>query len=82
MKQETKQLTELTLLVLYLSGWEEDCRTDPGRSIRRAWKGHPFEVLNELDEKELITQHPKSKSIVFTEAGKTIAKELMEKYLG
>jgi len=38
-------------------------------------------VLNELDEKELITQHPKSKSIVFTEAGKTIAKELMEKYL-
>ncbi|MCI0471559.1 MAG: DUF6429 family protein [Candidatus Aminicenantes bacterium] len=75
-----ERLKELHLLVLYLSGWEEDSRKHPGQKIFRSWKGHPFEVLNEFEEKELITQHRKSKSVVFTETGKRKAEEIKRKY--
>lgn len=75
-----ERLKELHLLVLYLSGWEEDSRKHPGQKIFRSWKGHPFEVLNEFEEEELITQHRKSKSVVFTETGKRKAEEIKRKY--
>ena len=75
-----ERLKDLNLLVLYLSGWEEDSRNHPGQKIYRSWKGYPFEILNEFEAKQLISQHRKSKSVVFTEAGKRRAEELMRKY--
>jgi hypothetical protein len=75
-----QKIKDLHLLLLYLSSWEEDSRKDPGKKIIRAWKGHPFEILNEFDNEELITQHRQSKSIVFTEAGKRKAEEIKNRY--
>ncbi|MCK4762548.1 MAG: transposase [Candidatus Aminicenantes bacterium] len=75
-----ERLKDLNLLVLYLSGWEEDSRKKPGQKLFRSWKGYPFEILNEFEQRQLITQHRKSKSVVFTEAGKRGAEELMRKY--
>jgi hypothetical protein len=75
-----ERLKELNLLVLYLSGWEEDSRKNPGQKIFRSWKGYLFEILNDFEEKELITQHRNSKSVVFTEAGKRKAEEVKSKY--
>ncbi len=77
----TEKLKELYLLVLYLSGWEEDSRKNPGQKLFRSWKGCPFEILNEFENEEYITQNRKSKSVVFTPTGKIKAKELKEKYL-
>ena len=76
-----ERLKELNLLVLYLSGWEEDSRNDPGKKIFRSWKGYLFEILNEFEEKELIVQNRKSKSVVFTEAGKRKAEEIKKNFL-
>jgi len=75
-----ERIKELNLLVLYLSGWEEDSRKKPGQKIFRSWKGYPFEILNEFEEKELITQNRKSKSIVFTVKGKSKAEAIKRKY--
>jgi hypothetical protein len=75
-----EKLKELNLLLLYLSGWEEDSRRDPGKTIYRSWKGYLFEVLNDLEEKELIIQNRKSKSVVFTETGRHKAEEIKSKY--
>ena len=75
-----ERLKELNLLVLYLSGWEEDSRNNPGQKIYRSWKGYLFEVINELEEKELIIQNRKSKSVVFTEIGRRRAEEIRRKY--
>ncbi len=75
-----EKLKELNLLLLYLSGWEEDSRRNPGEKIYRSWKGYLFEVINELEEKELIIQNRKSKSVVFTEAGRNKAEEIKSKY--
>jgi len=39
-----KQIEELTLLLLYLTSWEET--GDVIEATLRSWKGYPFEVLN------------------------------------
>jgi len=75
-----ERLKELNLLVLYLSGWEEDSRNNPGNKIFRSWKGFLFELLNDFEEKEYIIQNRKSKSVVFTEIGRRRAEEIRRKY--
>lgn len=77
-----EKMMELNLLLLYLSGWEEDSRQDPGKKIYRAWNGYLFEVLNELSDQELITQFRNGKSVILTEKGIEKAKELQSQYLG
>ena len=83
MKQTTTEaqaLEELTLLVLYLSSWEEKVAGD--LSMRHAWKGHVFEVLDTLAEKGLIEQKHGNKSLMFTNEGEKQARALIAKYLG
>ncbi|MCK4765597.1 MAG: transposase [Candidatus Aminicenantes bacterium] len=77
----TERLKGLCLVVLYLSGWEEDSRKNPGQKLFRSWKGYPFEILNEFEEKKYITQHRKAKSVVFTPRGKIMAQKMEAKYL-
>lgn len=74
-----EQMKELTLLLLYLSSWEEKEFND---SIRRSWKGYLFEVLNELEEEKMIFGSNRAKSVYFTDAGEAEAKKLIEKYIG
>ena len=53
-------------------------RKDFDHPVRRAWKRHDFDTLNELEEKGLITQSKTAKSLYFTEEGIAMAKELEE----
>lgn len=74
-------LEDLTLLVIYLSSWEESA--GPGMAVRRAWKGYLFEVLDALDEKGLIDQGRRgTKSLYLTEGGIRRAQQLVEPYGG
>ena len=75
------KIKDLNLLLLYLSGWEEDSRNTPGEKIFRAWNGYLFEVLNQLEEEELIHQYRKGKSVIITQEGIEKARELEKKYL-
>jgi hypothetical protein len=74
-----KKIKELTLLLLYLTSWTE--KDLPGE-MRRSWKGYPFEVLNEFNEKDLIRGSVRSKSVYLTEDGIKEAQMLLRKYLG
>jgi len=74
-----KSVEELTLLLLYLTSWEEEVMN--GSKIIRSWKGYRFEVLNDLEEEGLISQSKKAKSVYLTEEGHKKAKELFKKYL-
>ncbi len=71
-------LEELTLLVLYLASWEE--KSPAGGTVRRAWKGHVFKVLDQLQEKGFVNQSRKAKSLYLTEEGVARAQELEERY--
>lgn len=74
-----QKVTDLNMILIYLNGWEEDSRKEPGGKVFRAWKNYPFDILNELERRNLIRQYPKS--IIVTREGKTVAQGLMHKYL-
>lgn len=69
------QIKQLTLLLLYLTSWEEK-EEYPQEHLRRSWKGYPFEILDKLEEEGLITQGRRSKSVYLTEKGMKQAEDL------
>jgi hypothetical protein len=79
-KMEEK-IKELNLLLMLLTGWEEDSRKNPGEKIFRAWKGYLFETLNRLADEKLIIQFANTKSVMLTDAGRQKAEELKKQYL-
>ncbi len=74
---EGKLIRDLTLMLLYLTSWNED--TFLGQT-RRSWKGYPFETLNRLSEEGLINGSRRAKSIWLTEAGEDEARRLLAQY--
>ena len=71
---------DVTLLLIYLTSWEEDSRKKLGAKVSRSWKGYNFEIIDELDEENLIRQFPKS--LILTKEGRLKAEGLKRKYLG
>ena len=73
-----ENIEELTLLLMYLTSWEEkgfirDENDEIMESkVKTCWKGYSFDVINKLT---------KGKSITLTPAGEKLAKKLMDKYL-
>ncbi len=67
------------MLVLYLSGWEEESTKHPGEMIFRAWRGYLFEVLKELEKEGLIYQHHEMNTIILTSKGIERAKKIRKK---
>jgi len=75
------KIKDLTLLLMYLTGWEEECKKNPGEKVFKAWGGYLFEIVNELQQQRLIFQFPSTKLLIMTKAGKEKAEELKQKYL-
>ncbi|OAA86799.1 hypothetical protein WY13_02193 [Clostridium ljungdahlii] len=73
-----EEIKELTLLLLYLTSWEEGSES---YRCRRSWKGYDFETLNELKDQGFIDGGYKSKSVYFTDEGIRKAEELICSYL-
>jgi len=76
-----EKIKELNLLLMFLTGWEEDSRQKPGEKVFRAWKGYLFETLNKLADEKLIIQFQNTKSVTLTEAGRQKAEQLKKQYL-
>ncbi len=72
-------IKELTLLLIYLTSWEEDAGLT---KVQRSWKGYPFDSLEELNEEGYIGGNKSAKSVFLTEEGLNKVKELMKKYIG
>ncbi len=62
-----KHIARLTLALLYLTAWEEKVIT--GETIKRAWKGYDFNILDELQQAGLINTSRTAKSLYLTEDG-------------
>ncbi|MCP3032342.1 DUF6429 family protein [Halobacillus sp. A1] len=71
------QVDELTLLLLYLTSFKEELA---GEEALRSWKGYPFSSLDELMEDNYIYGSRRAKSVMLSEEGEKVAKELMKKY--
>jgi len=66
-------IEELVLLLIYLTSWKEDSF---GQEVIRSWKGYPFEILDILTGKDLISGSKRAKSVYLTESGLKKAKEI------
>jgi hypothetical protein len=73
-----KVLKELTLLLIYLTSWQEKSGSV---NVQRSWKGYSFEILDKLNEEGYISSSKKAKSVYLTEEGINKAKELMKNYI-
>jgi predicted methyltransferase len=71
---------EITLLLLYLLGWEEKDSTSKD-IVFKSWKTIKYQVLNALKEASLIEIKNDDDPIIFTKEGKNKAEELKEKCL-
>ncbi len=82
-------IKELTLMLMYLTSWEESLvpglRRKPDRAsiyskARVCWKGYDFGILNELTDEGLVNARGRSKSASFTDEGEAKALELLKQY--
>lgn len=84
-----KSIEELTLLLMYLTAWnEEGYRYNENSNmpekftLKSCFKGYNFDVLNTLTDKEyLYPTKNKNKIVTLTSKGEKFAKKLMGKYL-
>ena len=79
--EHERAVEELTLLLLYLTSWEEELLRG-ALTVRRAWKNMRFEVLDSLAQQGYLETKHRAKSIHITEEGFEKARELQKKYLG
>lgn len=75
MNDVEKVVRDLTLMLLYLSSWEEE----PFKT-RRAWKGFRFEALDELAAAGLVSDSKRAKSLYLTAEGEQAARDLLARY--
>ncbi len=72
-----QDIRDLTLLLLYLTHWQEKDIDEP---IRRSWKGYPWEALDALADEGFINQSKRAKSVYLTVDGIKQAEQLIRKY--
>jgi hypothetical protein len=74
MEYNKEKVDELTLALLYLTSFTSDAGT-------RAWKGLEWDTLERLFQKGHISNpKSKSKSVIITEQGGKLSRELFKKY--
>jgi hypothetical protein len=76
MEYDIDKVDEIALALLYLTTFQDKYST-------RAWKGMAWEVLDRLYEKGYIGDPKgKAKSVILTEVGEKLSKELFIKNFG
>lgn len=76
MNYNRDKVDESVIALLYLTSFKE-------RTILKAWKGMDWDAMNRLHEKGLISNPMgKAKSVMFTDQGAKLSKELFEKFFG
>ena len=83
MREETtspkQAINELSLLLMYLTKFSSRDRFSSEEN--KAWKGYPFQALDDLEDEGLINQGShRSKSVHIYEEGLEKARELLTKY--
>lgn len=76
MEYDKNKVDEVVLALLYLTMFKDG----PGR---RAWKGHDWDAMDRLYAMGYISDpKDRAKSVVLTEKGAKLARELFEKHFG
>ena len=77
-KSRKQAIEELSLMLIYLTRFQD--HNEYCLYLENSWKGYDFEVLNELENKELLFQPKKDKCVYLSEEGKKTARSLLAEY--
>ena len=77
-KSRKQAIEELSLMLIYLTRFQDN--NEYCRYLENSWKSYDFEVLNELENKELLFQQKKNKCVYLSEEGKKAARSLLAEY--
>ena len=87
MQNMDKLIDELTLMLLYLTSWQEypteGIRHKPIRTaekLRLTWKGHDRNALSRLDAAGLVLNDRGNAPIQITQDGEARARDLLRQY--
>jgi hypothetical protein len=70
---DQEKVEQTVLALLYLTSFKD-------RFGLRSWKGHDWQIMNSLHDKDYISNPAtKAKSVAFTEEGARLSEELFEK---
>jgi hypothetical protein len=79
---QAKRVRDLTLMLLYLSRWTDPRAKNLPAELRvrsRSWKGYDWSALDSLKAEGLIEFSNRGKSVVLSEVGEKLAREMVEK---
>jgi Mn-dependent DtxR family transcriptional regulator len=79
---QAKRVRDLTLMLLYLTRWTDPKAKDLPAELRvgsRSWKGYDWNALDSLKAEGLIDFSYRGKSVVLSEMGEKLAREMVEK---
>ena len=77
MQDMDKIIDELTLMLLYLTSWQE-CPT--AEKLRLTWKGHDRSALSRLDAAGLVLNDCGKAPIRISQDGEARARDLLRQY--
>ncbi|MCP4221702.1 MAG: transposase [bacterium] len=81
MNEQTKaRVKELHLLLMYLTGWLEESRHNPGIRLFKTWKGYLFRILDELENEHMIRQYKNIQMLNVTEEGLRQAERIKQRF--
>ena len=89
-ENQKKTIRELTLMLMYLTSWEErdtpEMRAVKKKElekyplVRRCWKGYDHRLLDKLSEAGLIRSDGRTSPAYITPEGETEARSLLAQY--
>lgn len=89
-EKQKKTILELTLMLMYLTSWEErdtpEMRAVKKKElekyplVRRCWKGYDHDLLNKLSEEGLINAAGRTYPALITPEGEAEARKLLAQY--
>ena len=90
-EKQKKTIRELTLMLMYLTSWEErdtpEMRAVKKKEleqyplVRRCWKGYDHDLLNKLSEEGLINAAGRTYPALITPEGEAEARKLLAQYV-
>jgi hypothetical protein len=80
MKASNEIIKDLTLMLLYLTSWEEKPVAQSPDTVRRSWKSYDWAAIDARVAGELIDGTHKTKLVWFTAEGCNKARELSQEY--
>ncbi|MEX2556333.1 MAG: DUF6429 family protein [Actinomycetota bacterium] len=73
---DTEKVDAAVLALLFLNSFQD-------QGVTRAWKGFDWDSMNRLHDRGLISDpRSKAKSVILTDDGERLARELFEEHFG